>query len=117
MRNDDFARAARAKAWERNPEPVDVETGEPVDDWGFEERGRKDFLAGAEWALTYLTEEEPTDAEVEASRLALHQALASDWMSIANVLGGDQREYEALLGDLARAALSTARAARRDQEK
>lgn len=58
---------------------------------------------------------EPDDAEVEAARLALHQALAPDWMGIANVLGADQREYDALLDELARAALSAARATRRDE--
>ena len=56
MTTDPFTEAARVEAWRRHPAPVDVETGEPVDDWGFEELGRKDFMAGAEWARAYLTE-------------------------------------------------------------
>lgn len=62
MSTDDFTMAARQEAWRQHPAPVDVETGEPVDDWGFEERGREDFMAGAEWARTYLAQQEPTDA-------------------------------------------------------
>ena len=63
----------------------------------------------------WLAAQEPTDAEVGAASLALHQALAPDWMGIANVLGANQREYDALLDELALAALSAARAARQDE--
>lgn len=62
MTTNDFTEAARAEAERRHPDPVDVETGEPVDDWGFEEQGRRDFLAGAEWARDYLAVQEPDDA-------------------------------------------------------
>lgn len=58
-------------------------------------------------------EAEPTDVEVEAARVAIHQALAQDWMAIANVLGDVQSEYDSLLDSLARAALSAARDARK----
>lgn len=58
-------------------------------------------------------EAEPTDAEVEAARVAIHQALAPDWMAIANVLGAVQSEYDSLLDSLARAALFAARDARK----
>ena len=63
MTTDDFTEAARAEAWHRHPDPVDVETGEPVDDWGFEESARRDFLAGAKWARAHLAAQEPTDAD------------------------------------------------------
>lgn len=38
------------EAWLRYPKPVDVITGEPVDDWGYEEYAREAFIAGAAWA-------------------------------------------------------------------
>lgn len=40
---------ARTEALARLPYPVDVHTGEPVDDWGYEEYAREAFIAGAEW--------------------------------------------------------------------
>ena len=58
MTTDPFTDAARAEAWRRHPDSVDIETGEPVDDWGFEEQGRRDFQAGAEWARTHLAAQE-----------------------------------------------------------
>src|SRR5699024_7801270 len=66
---DDFTEAARAEAWHRHPDPVDEETGEPVDDWGFEESARRDFLAGAKWARAHLAAQEPTAAEHRIARL------------------------------------------------
>ena len=63
MTTDNFTEAARAEAERRHPDSVDVETGEPVDDWGFEEQGRRDFRDGAEWARTHLAAQEPTDEE------------------------------------------------------
>ena len=48
----------------------------------------------------------PTPEAVEAVRLALHQALAPVWMSVANALGGDQGQYDEMLRDLAAAALT-----------
>ena len=43
-------RAILEEAWLRYPKPVDVITGEPVDDWGYEEYAREAFIAGATWA-------------------------------------------------------------------
>lgn len=40
---------ARTEALARFPYPVDVHTGEPVDDWGYEQYAREAFIAGAEW--------------------------------------------------------------------
>ena len=65
MNTDPFTEAARVEAWRRHPAPVDVETGEPVDDWGFEEQSRRDFREGAEWARTHLAAQDPTDAARE----------------------------------------------------
>ena len=97
--NDPFADAARAEAERRHPDSVDVETGEPVDDWGFEEQGRRDFRDGAKCARTHLAAQEPTDAEVEAAKAVLDSVEYAD-------------EPQSI-----RAALSAARAARRDEEK
>lgn len=41
---------ARAEAWRRFPDGIDVETGEPVDDYGYPATAREAFIAGAEWA-------------------------------------------------------------------
>ena len=98
MKIADIYQAARAEAWHRHPDPVDVETGEPVDDWGFEESARRDFLAGAKWARAHLAAQEPTDAEVEAAKAVLDSVEYAD-------------EPQSI-----RAALSAARAARRDEE-
>ena len=43
-------RAILEEAWLKYPKPVDVITGEPVDDWGYEEYAREAFIAGATWA-------------------------------------------------------------------
>ena len=59
---------------------------------------RSAFESGARWAQRYLAAQEPTDAEVEA---------AADVLEIID--GMDFR-------DVARAALSAARAARRDEK-
>ena len=68
------------------------------------------FLHGAEWARTYLAEQEPTDAEVEAAARAIHINTIREF----DDLGGlDQHA----LRTRARKALSAARAARRDEEK
>lgn len=45
---------------------------------------------------------------IEAMARASHKALASEWMSVANALGGDQGQYEALLRGLSGAALDAA---------
>ena len=121
MTNDNFTEAARAEAERRHPDSVDVETGEPVDDWGFEEQGRRDFRDGAEWARTHLAAQEPTDAEVETAARAMRietlagtvrPGAAARWWD-----NGDVSPDEAdKLRRLARAALSAASAARRDEE-
>lgn len=97
MTPDNFAEAARAEAWRRHPAPVDVETGEPVDDWGLEEQSRRDFREGAEWARTYLAARE-TDAEVEAARKV--------W---------EGPRWARTSSEHARAALSAARAVRQEK--
>lgn len=104
---DPFTEAARAEAWRRHPDPVDIETGEPVDDWGFEEQSRRDFQVGAEWGRDYYAAQEPTDAEVEAAAKALHA------VAVSYGGGGNWIDWE----HEACAALSAARAARRDEEK
>lgn len=38
------------EAYRRYPEPTDVLTGEPMDDWGYAECERTAFIAGARWA-------------------------------------------------------------------
>lgn len=38
------------EARRRHPDPVDVITGDPMDDWGYEEVQRLAFIAGAMWA-------------------------------------------------------------------
>ena len=112
---DPFTEAARAEAWRRHPAPVDVETGEPVDDWGFEEQGRRDFREGAEWARTHLAEQEPDTAEVEAACGGFYNDPngLTDWTKLARVQPDLADKYRAGM----RRALSAARAARRDEEK
>ena len=69
------------------------------------------FEQGAEWARTHLTAQEPTDAEVLAA-LNAHGVVMSPKMHPAPSLDywGD-KSAEAM-----RAALTAARAARRDEE-
>lgn len=69
MNSNEFTRAARQEAWRRHPEPVDVATGEPVDDWGYEELGRKAVRDGAEWARTYLAQQEQEQEPGTADRV------------------------------------------------
>ena len=57
------------------------------------------FRAGAEWARTHLAAQEPTDAEVGAVQKCLYERTLT-WVQTVEV----------------RAALSAARAARRDEE-
>lgn len=51
---------------------------------------------------------EVTDEALRKARIAVHQALATNWATIAHELGGDQVEYNALLNELATAALTAA---------
>lgn len=47
----------------------------------------------------------PGDTQLYQARIAIHQALQSRWVSIANALG-TQKQYDMMLTDLASAALS-----------
>ena len=113
MTTDPFIEAARAEGQARIAAMLEVSgASDDIRAWfpaGFEK--------GAEWARAHLAAQEPTDAERKAAHLAIHQALAADWMSVANALGGSQEQYESLLDSIVCAALSAARAARRDEEK
>ena len=104
MTTDEFTEAARKRAERRVP----LDGGEP--DLIF--RDRRELVKMAEWARDHLAAQEPTDTEVEAAAVAL--AVEGDdigeWDSLSTYA---QATY---LRD-ARAALSAARAARRDQEK
>lgn len=100
MNTDNFNEAAEAASWEDDRHPDD--TGA----WS-----RMKFMRGVEWARTHLAAQEPTDAEVRSAAFALA------------VEGEDIEEWDSLstygqamyLRD-ARAALSAARTARRDEE-
>lgn len=61
---------ARAEAWRRFPDGVDVETGEPVDDYGYPATAREAFIAGAEWAVL---------AVVRQAQAEAYQRGADDW--------------------------------------
>lgn len=49
-----------------------------------------------------------SDEQVKRVALAIHKAMAPQWMTVANALGREDRgdAYEALLNELARAAIS-----------
>lgn len=105
MTADPFTEAARTEAAYRDMDPGP--TGENNRAW---------FVAGAEWARTHLAAQEPTDAEVEAAARALWAEVWIDpdehpWDTEAT------RAERASCRREARAALSAARAARRDEEK
>ena len=111
MTNDGFIYAAQEAAWMRHPHPVDIETGEPVDDFGFEEQGRKGFLAGAEWARAYLAAQEVTDAEVIAALGAANRTTLAGSRFDAPLSFYSDAVVKAM-----RAALSAARTTRRGKE-
>lgn len=48
---------------------------------------------------------EPTEDEVALAVKAVHRALATEWMTVAHALAGNQQHYEGLLDGIARAAL------------
>lgn len=106
MTEDDFTQAARAEAEERI-QFVPGRAGSAIGSLS-----RRVFMDGAEWARDHLATQEPTDTEVEAAAVAL--AVEGDdlgeWDSLSTYA---QATY---LRD-ARAALSAARATRRDEEK
>ena len=102
MTTDAFTEAARAEAAERFPFSEGYEVGV------YQRRG---FVAGAAWARGRLAQQEPTDAEVLAA-LNAQGVVVSPKMHPAPSLDywGD-KPAEAM-----RAALTAARAARRDEE-
>ena len=108
MTNDNFTEAARAEA-ERRYNRI-VRRNKTADEW-LDEGRASGFTSGAEWARTHLAAQEPTDAEVLAA-LNAHGVVMSPKMHPAPSLDywGD-KSAEAM-----RAALSAARAARRDEE-
>ena len=96
MTTDDFTTAARAEAesW----------IGMDLDD-------HDNFVSGAEWARDHLDAQEPTDAEIEAAARVICEGTE------AGDLAGWGPETQRRFRSTARAALSTARAARRDEEE
>lgn len=58
--------------------------------------------------LRRTTRGEPTAAELDRVRKAIHRALAPSWMSVVNALGGSQDEYDAMLDTIADTALRAA---------
>ena len=109
MTADNFTDAARAEA-ERRYNRI-VRRNKTADEW-LDEGRASGFTSGAEWARTHLAAQEVTDAEVLAA-LNAHGVVMSPKMHPAPSLDywGD-KSAEAM-----RAALSAARAARRDEEK
>ena len=94
MTTDNFTEAARAEAERVRDENSPLEYGT------IRATFLDAFLAGAEWARTHLAAQEPTDAECVAVQKCLYERTLT-WVPTAEV----------------RAALSAARAARRDEEK
>src|SRR5690625_3313198 len=97
--------AARAEAWRRFPDGIDVETGEPVDDYGYPATAREAFIAGAEWAAGHAESiphrDELAQAVMEATVpfrgpggqtvpyvMPVHYAIAD---AVLALLGGDNR--------------------------
>ena len=105
MTIDPFTEAARAEAERQFPLPVRAKRydGTP------EGVGQEGFEQGAEWARAHLAAQEPTDAEVLAAREAVREV----WRKQNRLDLG----HVGLMEAYARAALSAARAARRDEEK
>src|SRR5699024_536207 len=102
MTTDPFTEAARKQSrweWDFNLSPM---SSTPVEDLG---------QRMAEWARTHLAAQEPTDAEVDAVAASiLWETSGRHWEDITD---GERREYR----EYARAALSAARTARRDEEE
>ena len=118
MTPDNFTEAARAEA-ERRYNRI-VRRNKTADEW-LDEGRASGFTSGAEWAHDHLAAQEPTDDEVETAARAMRietlagtvrPGAAARWWD-----NGDVSPDEAdKLRRLARAALSAARAARRDGE-
>ena len=116
MTTDEFTEAARKRAERRVP----LDGGEP--DLIF--RDRRELVEMAEWARTYPAAQEPSDAEVEAAVLGelahlqgYDLAGEEDRAEVLAWWAGMDEEVRASRLDTARAALTAARAARRDGEK
>ena len=106
MTADNFTDAAGAEA-ERRYNRI-VRRNKTADEW-LDEGRASGFTSGAEWARTHLAAQEPTDAEVLAvARLFYRTQCGHDLL--------DGSVYKDRWMNTARAALSAARAARRDEE-
>ncbi|WP_420112565.1 hypothetical protein [Pseudactinotalea sp.] len=110
MTTDPFTEAASAAAeeqWTREHTP-----GHPLS--GPERMNRRiGFTMGAEWARTHLAAQEPTDAEVLAALNAQSRGLVGAHATQRDSLD----RFESRSVTAMRAALSAARAARRNEEK
>lgn len=108
MTTDNFTEAARTEA-ERRHVPLDRPTAIT------EQCAVQGFQDGAEWARTHLAAQEPSDAEAEAACRGFYDDPNSltDWTKLARVQPDLAEKYRAGM----RRALSSARAARRDEEK
>ena len=112
MTADNFTDAARAEA-ERRYNRI-VRRNKTADEW-LDEGRASGFTSGAEWARTHLAAQEPTEAECEAAAVAICSGAGGcdpcfNWDD--SVDGGCT-----YCTRHARAALSAARATRRDEEK
>ena len=118
MTNDNFNDAARAEA-ERRYNRI-VRRNKTADEW-LDEGRASGFTSGAEWARARLAAQEPTEDEVETAARAMWIETLADTVRPGATArwwdNGDVSPDEAdKLRRLARAALSAARAARRDEE-
>lgn len=113
MTTDDFTESARAEAERQFPAPL-YSTA-----WSESEVQIKRALweAGAEWARDYLAAQEPTEEEVEAAARAISAEQDRRIGLKAGAWWGGAEYRRNFAREDARAALSAARAARRDEEK
>ena len=113
MTTDDFTKAARAEAGQ-----YELDKAANIEAWErhpHDQGSRIGFKQGAEWGYDQALAQEPTDAEVEAAAEAICSGEGGcdpcfNWDD--SVAGGCT-----YCTRHARAALSAARAARRDEEK
>ena len=108
MTTDDFTEAARAEAEKRWPR--DLLDVRPLPGPARLNR-RIGFDLGAQWARTYLAAQEPTDAEVLAALNAQVIVMSPKVPPAPSLDYWGDKPAEAM-----RAALSAARAARRDEK-
>ena len=107
MTADPFIEAARAEA-ERRHNRI-ARRNKTADEW-LDEGRASGFTSGAEWARTHLAAQEPTDAEVLAALNAQSRGLVGAHATQRDSLDRFESQSVAAM----RAALSAARAARRD---